>query len=288
MTAITSETPIKSWVNSVIKYFKNVAVSIAVDPMSGQPSLDIRGYNSRDELTLSQVFSALKKLSQDYEVLIVFEEFQDIAAIKQAGSLMREHLQEMNKNPVIILGSKRKLLEKMFASNKSPFFSYGQEMHLNSISLKHWLPYFNGRLKQVGSTISEDTLEKLLAVMCDVPNAICEAGSWFMSHGKKQDIDDKVMFQLLNQLIDSKEQSLRFQISLLSTSERSVFKEIARLRYAEKITAGSFLKAIQPSASSTQKIVSRLEREGFLEWEFEKGYRLADPMLAYFVNHRAI
>lgn len=281
-------TPLKSRLGDIVGYFKNLTVVLTPDPITGAPSLEIKGHLEKPQLTISELFSVVKKLSKKRTLLIVFDEFQDISLVKEAEALLRTELQEFINTPVIILGSKRILLEKMFSSNKSSFFNYGEELNLENISAKDWLPYFNERLKKARSSIELGSVSLLLDLMCDVPNSVCEVGAWLTEYCGDQVITKEVLTKSLDTLIENKEQSFRFQLSLLSRSEKSVFHEIAKNKFVEHPTSKSFLQAIKPSGSAAQKIIYRLVENGILEWEFEKGYRISDPLLRYFVLRKPI
>jgi hypothetical protein len=63
-------------------------------------------------------------------ILLILDEFQDIAGIKEAEALFRNSLQNLNfKIPIVILESKQHLLTKIFARPTALFFNWGT--HLN-------------------------------------------------------------------------------------------------------------------------------------------------------------
>ncbi|MBF0441970.1 MAG: hypothetical protein HQK54_08710 [Oligoflexales bacterium] len=276
-------TPVKSWLESAAKYFKNISATITVDPISGQPSFSLQGGLGQKPLKIAQLFSALKSLAAKYHLFIIFDEFQDIAFSPEIVAVLRTELQEFTDTAIGILGSRRDMLEEMFGSLRSPFYEYGDEYHLPPIACTDWLPYFNARLASVQSNIAMESVELLADIMCDVPNAICEAGAWMLDHCQGENITPKLLIAKLDELICDKEQSLRFQISLLSEAEKSVFQEIAHRKYVDQLTSKEFLQKVKTSASATRKIFARLNGRGFLEWEFEKGYRISNPMIRYFL-----
>ena len=281
-------TPVKSWMKNVIQYFQHLTISVTTDPLTGNPSLEIKGNIEKPKQTLNELFNALKKVGRERSLLFVFDEFQDISLINEAEALLRSNLQEITNNPVIILWSKRMLLEKMFSSSNSPFFNYGEEISLKNISLDDWYPYFNQRLISSNCSMGKESLSYLLDLMCNVPNSICEAGAWIVENCKNQNIAADVLTTNLDILIDKKEESFRFQLSLLSHSEKSIYYEIAKQKYVKQITSKIFLKAVKPSGSATQKIIRRLLENGFIEWEFDKGYRISDPLLRYFIIRKPL
>ena len=273
----------KSLLQAVVSYFKNVSISLSLDPMTQLPTIELRGGVSKPQKTVEELLMGVGRLASARPVFLIFDEFQDIAEIPEAAAILRSSLQRLSNIPIAILGSKRALLSQMFSSNHSPFFSFGDEITLPAISPNDWQPYFNERLGTKGSSISLEVVSNLCELLCHVPNAICEAGFWLCNNLAKTDISREALFQSLDNLVKSKEHSLRYQLSNFSTSERSVIQAIAKEQYVAQVSGKAFLKNVKSGGSGTLKIVEKLTHIGFLEHEQDKGYRMSDPILRYFL-----
>ena len=289
--AISERMAVRGFLESVMGYLKNLSLVVDVDPISGTPSVSLKGTSGDFGRSIAPVqlvqecLDAIKRMHKDRPVLLIMDEFQDIHFVKEAEAILRAALQKMPGLPMLMLGSKRALLTEMFARSGSPFFGFGDEMTLGPIPVDTWLPYFNERLSPYGRRIHKQALAALCELVCEVPNSVCEVG-FALCHDLQvpAEIDETAMKSCLQRLIQSKEQSLRYQMVHFSLTERSVIAEIARRRYVQQLGAKDFLTAVKPVLSAVQKIVARLVKSGFLEWEAGKGYRLSDPLVGVFLS----
>ncbi len=62
----------------------------------------------------SESLALLKSLRKTYELLLIFDEFQEITRKPRLDARFRGELQELNETPVILTGSKQHLLQDFF------------------------------------------------------------------------------------------------------------------------------------------------------------------------------
>jgi hypothetical protein len=226
-------------------------------------------------------------LAEKYKIFIIFDEFQDISLVPQAAGILRSELQTLKNTPMAMLGSKKQLLNKMFASNNSPFFSFGDEMTLSEIEPKLWVKYFNERLAP--NTISIEAMTFLCETVHHVPNAISELGAHLKDlhvNGPKKKIllGVKDVAYVLDNLLNSKESTFRFQEGQLSPKEQSLLRVIAQRGFLLKPTEQSVVQQTKSSSGTITKILVRLTNRGWIEFEENKGYRISDPLFSCFLK----
>jgi len=68
--------------------------------------------------------------------------------VPEAAALLRNALQQVNKAAIIIMGSKRHLMDRMINDNNAPLFHYGDEMNLGPIPEENGCHNFKARLNQ--------------------------------------------------------------------------------------------------------------------------------------------
>lgn len=211
------------------------------------------------------------------------DEFQDIAFVPGAEVLFRMFLQELSTTSVFILGSKRHLLKLMFQNANAPLFHYGDEMHLEPIRVADWLPYFNERLSSAGMKIEKSSLEWLMNMMHDVPNAICEVGAWF-----RENVQEGATITLdmakwqLGDLV-RKKQSFVYLLQGYTERERAVLKAISEVGYVKEPSSETFLKIAGGPKSTVSSILKKMLDLGVIEFEMQQGYRISDPLLSYYL-----
>jgi AAA+ ATPase superfamily predicted ATPase len=284
---LSAKYPFKSGFTSILESFKGMTLSFGIDPSTQLPTVELKPVFENDKKNIPQIFSIIKNLASKYKLFLIFDEFQDISLIPQAAGILRTELQLLKNTPMAILGSKKQLLNKMFASNKSPFFNFGDEMSLSIIEPKMWQLYFNKRL--FPNSISLPAMTYLCDVTNHVPNAICELGSYLKElcvEKKRAPLDIQTVAKSLENLIRSKESTYRFQEGQLSSKEQTLLRHIAKEGYLLRPTMQSVVQSTKISSGSIIKILTRLTNKGWIEFEENKGYRISDPLFSNFFKFK--
>ncbi len=277
----------KSLINIIVQYFKNLALAIDIDPISGSPSISLKNYAHSERKSIDGYFKNMAKLGEKYPLLLIFDEFQDIKKIPEAEAILRKNMQQIGKVPILISGSKRTLLSEIFAFSKAPFFGYGDEVTFEPISIQSWVAYFNQRLKKYNKKIDECCLEQICQKLFQVPNAICEVGFWLQHDAATLTLSEAAVWTSINRLIASKSQSFRYYLAPYSVKEKSIMQAIARNNYIAKPNSKEFLREVLSNASSVTKSFQKMLNLGVIEWEIDKGYRLSDPLLSMFLSKQS-
>lgn len=283
--SLTEHFPVRTLLKNIAGLIKNITISIETDPATGQPSLSLSVSDADNQKGSRPLMEAISKLSEKHNLMLILDEFHDIAFVDEAEAVFRSFLQELTKASVFILGSKRHLLKLMLADANAPLFNFGDEMSLSPIRVKDWLGYYRERLSISNLSIAEEGMGWIAARMCDVPNAICELGAWLVENCSNTHLSIKVIKEQLDSMLDSK-QGYHYILQGYTEIERQVLKKIAESGFVLEPQSSSFLEMTQVSKSSVQKVVSKLMDLGTIEFELDKGYRLSDPLLGqYLARH---
>lgn len=99
------------------------------------------------EEMIEDFFSLIFKLSKKHQIVLVIDEFQQIATIKDAkiDATIRKYMQEDKNISYIFSGSKRNLLNKLF-EYKSPLYEMATQMELYPIMLEDVYNYTSTHL----------------------------------------------------------------------------------------------------------------------------------------------
>lgn len=285
---LSSKYPVKAAFSNIVESFRGLTVSMNIDPSTQLPSFDIKPIIEGDKKNLSQIFSVIKNISKKNKIFLILDEFQDISSVPEAAGLLRAELQLLKNMPIAILGSKKQMLNEMFSNNGSPFFNFGDELSLSTIAPEEWLIYFNKRLTHCKLTL--EAMQYLCENLNHVPNAICEVGS-ALNDSKhigewKKALGIKEVSQVILKILSSKESSYRFQESLFTGNEQNLLRVMAKRNYLLKPTEHSVLNEAKVSSSAAIKIISRLTKKGWIEFEESMGYRISDPLFSCFLKSR--
>ncbi len=268
----------------VKELFKKLSPHIDFDPLTGAPSVGIGLSSGNDRKDILMLLDSIVEFSEKQPLMLILDEFQDIALVPEAEAILRSFLQRLSKASVFILGSKRHLMERMLGNANAPLFQYGDEMHLDPIPFGAWKPYFSERLKPFDIEVTTEALQHLLDRMCQVPNAICELGAWIQERytGKTLEVADIEM--ALNDMVEMK-QSYAYRLSNMSKGEKALLIGMACKGFVSEPQGADFLRALHISKSGVGKILQKLLDAGIVEQEIDKGWRLSDPVFAHYLSH---
>lgn len=277
--------PIKTLLKNITGLIKNISLNIEMDPVTNQPSLNLSVKDAGSQKGSRHLMDAIKSLSDKYDLMLVLDEFHDITFVDEAEAVFRSFLQELDKAAVFILGSKRHLLKLMFSDANAPLFNFGDQIALEPIPAKEWLGYCRERFKISDLSINEEGISWIISEMCNVPNSICEFGAWLVENCHGTQLSIEVLREQLGIMLDSK-QGFHYIIQNYTDNERRLLKQIAIDKFVAEPQSTSFLSSVPVSKSSVGKTFEKLMNLGIIEYEFDKGYRLSDPLLGqYLATH---
>ena len=270
----------KSVFNNMLKIITGIKPSIALDE-NGYPKLsfDIVGGEKIRPFT-----DILKQLDLIYEsnipLLLVLDEFQDIALIDEAEALFRNGLEHINSRiPVVILGSKQHLLNRIFARPKAPFFNWGTHVYFGAIAYREYWQYMDERFKQEGLRISFENAVYLQDKMSRMPEAINRLCFALLFHDiAKGEITKKDIDSGLSKVVSDRRNEPEIYLSGFTASEQKVIINIANMEPVPHPQGKDFIRSINLTAPGVRKIMMKLENEAVVYKE-DTGYILADPLL---------
>jgi len=286
-TAFSERARAKSFLTSIQNYIKHFRVEITADPLSGAPKLALVGSAVRDEKTLHELFVALKALSADYRILLVLDEFQDIARIAGLEAQLRSEIQTLSDSAVILLGSKRHLLREIFQDESRPFYGFGVDVEIGTIDRGHWLPYMQERFAGSKLRVDAEGVDAICETMRDVPNSIQELCQWISLNDESRHLEPATIMKHVADLIENKSSRYFERLAAFSAKERAVLVATARLGPVSSITAMGFIQATGISATATKAAMLRFADQGVLDFA-EDGYVITDPIFGLFLRRQFV
>jgi len=133
-----------------VKHFlKNFRVFpvISVNPFS--EAIDVSFQPSNDAfVALEDALSLVEKISSpEHRLIVVFDEFQEIGNLQKGlDRRLRSIMQVQRGLNYVFLGSQESMMTEIFEHKKSPFYHFGQLMHLNKIPYNDFYLYIKQRL----------------------------------------------------------------------------------------------------------------------------------------------
>ena len=117
------------------KILGGLGASLSFDPVTGSPQVNL-SITERDLVmkSLPELFKHLEKSRK--KVVIAFDEFQEVAGYEEenAEASIRTIMQEFPAITFVFSGSKKSLMQEIFADANRPFFQSTQMMELHEIN----------------------------------------------------------------------------------------------------------------------------------------------------------
>jgi GTPase SAR1 family protein len=270
----------KSVFNNMLKIIKGVKPSIELDE-KGYPKLS---FGIEEGEKIRPFTDILKQLDLIYAsnipILLALDEFQDIALIDQAEALFRNGLENIDSRiPVVILGSKQHLINRIFARPKAPFFNWGTHVYFEAIDYHEYWQYMDERFKQEGLRISFENAVYLQDKMSRIPEAINRLCFALLFHDiAKGEITKENIDSGLGKIVSDRRNEPEIYLSGFTASEQKVIINLAKMAPVQHPQGKDFLKSINLTAPGVRKIMMKLEDKTVVYKE-DAGYILADPLL---------
>jgi len=171
------------------RLFTGLTPALTVDDL-GKPQLTFSTLHREPEQPLlSEVLAAPGKLAEespDRQVLVVFDEFQQIRTFKDDSveRILRSEVQKHRNVAYIFCGSRKHMLRDMFLKSGSPLYRSAAHYPIGYISGKHWIPFIKERFDKKAIPMTESIILDILAVteghpyytqmICDILWDSCE------------------------------------------------------------------------------------------------------------------
>lgn len=286
----------KSMFQKMVEVIKGIRPSIQLDN-SGNFTLGISESTSNHLPTLSQIFEQIRKLEKNgVKILLVFDEFQDISFLNGFDAIIRNELQHLSKSTsVIVLGSKKHLLTKLFTSSSSALFNWGEPIEIGPINYEIYHKYMQERFKAHNILVEINVAKYIQDLMNRTPEAVnmlCSALIDLTSdviektnHNKKnnyvitmQDVD-----KALQKLIAARKGKYSEYLSHYTSNQQSVLTTLAKEKEIISPTGKDFLRKTNVSKAAVSKIITKFLDEAILYYT-DGHYEFSDPLLRNYLR----
>lgn len=275
--------PKETFVKQIKNFLVGLRPQITVDPLTGEPSLSITSDKTGQEVALDSIFEIIgTKIAKKMKVLLVLDEFQDISFVPEAQGLFRDALQKMGKVPIVIMGSKKHLLAKMFAVPDAPFADFGVDVEFQDIPHEEYYVYCQERLKKKGIKISLENSIVWQNLMYRNPEAMNILGAHIFENFSNKTINELDIRKSIETIISERGSRYEEYIGHLLSSEQEVLIAIARFGPVQEPSSKQFIKNLKSTHATILKAVRNLENHSYIE-KNQQGYQLVNPMLKYYL-----
>jgi len=123
---------------------RNIKLGWSIDPISGAPSgISVSFDSGYNEIMLDNIMGLLDRLSQKQKLVVVFDEFQEIANYGQRGfeKRLRKNIQLHQNICYIFCGSQRHILNDIFNNKNRAFYKLAAYYPINKIETGYYFSW---------------------------------------------------------------------------------------------------------------------------------------------------
>ena len=254
---------IETKLDKLLKLVSGLKLSGSVDPMTGQPSISVSLEASDEPNYLDKAMDALSAYSTKQKLLVVFDEFQEIANYSKGGfeKRLRSQIQKHSNIAYIFSGSQKHILLQMFNTSDRAFYQMATSYPLSRIELKHYVPWAKALFTQKKIALGDDVVADVVG-RCDFQPMYIQ--QFFFELWRQDEFNPGVIDAIEMKILDRRENEFMLVWDSLTPNQRKALRLLAvtggeRIYYAESLhrfgfKSGSILKRALTSLSSREII----------------------------------
>jgi hypothetical protein len=201
---------------------------------------------------------------------------------------MRGHLQRLQEHtPVVILGSKKHLLSRIFADHRAPLAGWGRDILIPEVSTQRYVDeyyqFVEAYFHQVDKSLAKDAFEYLLEKVQGIPESINIVCNFILRSAWSHIGLAEVMIALRGS-VEERRSRYEEMVSRLKLNERNVLTALAKNQPVKQPKSKEFLNTVGTVApTSVFNAIKNLEDQAEI-YRTEDGYVIADPLLGVYLR----
>jgi len=159
------ESKLEKLAKLVRSVLRTVKVGMSIDPITGSPNVSVSFDSGYHEAMLGNVLGLIGRFSEKRKLMVVFDEFQEIANYKQEGfeKRLRSIIQQHGNTSYFFCGSQRHILTEIFTNQNRAFYKLAQSYPIDKIETKHYVPWARKLFLKAGREIKREIIEDIVS-----------------------------------------------------------------------------------------------------------------------------
>jgi len=157
---LTGLTQIESKLERILKQMAGLKVAGSIDPVTNLPTLSASIKPKEKPEYLDKALTILASYSKKQKLLVVFDEFQEVAKYSEEGfeKRLRKVIQGHRNISYIFLGSQKHILIEMFDSAKRAFYKMARSYPLENIEMQHYVDWAQKLFKKKSVNVDKEII----------------------------------------------------------------------------------------------------------------------------------
>ena len=271
-------TPLEKTGKGLLDFFRSCRPT-ATPQADGHVEFSFNIVPSEAEATLKDTFDFLE--SRKVEPVVAIDEFQQVREYPEHGveAMLRSYVQFCDKSHFIFAGSKKHMMEEMFALPRGPFYQSTQLMNIDVIDRDKFSAFAERFFVRTGRRYDKDAF----AYLYDRFNGV----TWYLQvvlnrvWERETGLDSpSTVDEIVGQLIDEGEATYSDLLMSQTRSSQAVLKAIAAEGVVKEISSKALIdKYNLPVSSTIRSLVRELVNRNLI-CRSAAGYSIYDRLFA--------
>jgi len=272
--------------DKVINFFKSILkirpnINVSFD-MGGNPNFSLALSAEDIDKTLEDVLNIPMKFAKNgKKIVIVFDEFQEIATLDLESKLRSIIQQHSNTVAYVFMGSKKSLLHQMFLDKNRPFYKSVKHFKIQEIGRDSWLEFIQSKFAQTDKKIDEKIIDKIVEITKGFPY-YTQQFSYEIWNITQKDADEELFLQALKIILAREEDLFSLEIDNLTPNQKKAIK-IVVAKDGQNLYDEQYLAKFKIKTGSFQTALKGLLKKDMLDKNVQ-GYYFQDPLLEYWIK----
>jgi len=276
------ETTLEKLIHLTKDTFKLIKLSFSIDPQSKMPTVTPSfDYENKKEY-LDEIMETISQISEHQKLVVVFDEFQEIAnyAEGEFEKRLRKIIQNHQNISYIFSGSRRHLLWQMFNSRGRAFYKLAESYPLPEIKTADYLKWATKLFKKKKLTPDKEILKKIFLICENHPMHVQR----FLYHlWEEENFSEKIIREITTKIINRHQDEFLSIWNSLSQNQRKVLKLIVKFDGQDIFSAQALESVGLRSGSQVTKALEVLNRQDLIFKNHK--YHLQDAIFKYWLKN---
>jgi AAA+ ATPase superfamily predicted ATPase len=198
------ESKLEKLVKLVRSAIRSVKLGMSIDPITGSPGVSVSFDSGYNEAMLSNILGLLGRLSEKRKLMVVFDEFQEIAGYKKEGfeKRLRAIIQQHENISYFFCGSQRHILTEVFTNKNRAFYKLAQSYPLAKIQTDQYVPWARELFLKGGRKIEAELVEEIVARCENHPMYVQQFLFYLWEENTVDEIELKILRSSQNEFLN--------------------------------------------------------------------------------------
>jgi len=271
--------------DKVINFFKSMVnlrpnINVNFDSM-GNPSFSLALSGEDRMQTLEDVLNIPLHFAKDKKIVIVFDEFQQIATLDIEAKLRSILQLHSDKISYIFMGSKKSILHNMFLDKNRPFYKSVKHFKIKEIQKDVWSEFITSNFIKTKKNIDTKYIDAIVNITKGFPY-YTQQFAYELWVKTLNSVDDNIFDETLKTIIDREEDLFSIEWDNLTLNQQKALKIIIQ-KDGKNLYDEEYLVKYKLKVGSFQTTLKGLVQKDIVD-KIKNIYYLQDPLFEYWLK----